>query len=134
MSAYADDVAGLAKQLEVLAQQAETEDVPVIATQLGELAQQAHVIAASLNGWQPEELDEGLPIDRTTAEGDELHVGERVHVVGSDRYGDPYAIVKGPGPHLGDGKLRVHVALENGEDDLYTPSIGRVHLASADAA
>lgn len=106
-------------------------DAATLAAELEAMAQHALALAAALkaNGWQPEELDEGLGIDRTTAGGDELHVGERVQVVGSDRYGDVTAIVKGPGPDLGDGKQRVHVALENGENDAYTPSVSRVHLA-----
>jgi hypothetical protein len=114
MSALADDAAALAAELEAF-------------------AAKALALAAALkaNGWQPEELDEGLSIDRTTPGGDELHVGERVEIVGSDRYGDSVtAIVKGPGPDLGDGKQRVHVALENGENDAYTPSVSRVHLAA----
>jgi hypothetical protein len=113
MSALADDAAALAAELEAF-------------------AAKALALAAALkaNGWQPEELDEGLSIDRTTPGGDDLHVGDRVHVVGSDRYGDVDAIVKGPGPDLGDGKQRVHVSLENGENDAYTPSVSRVHLAA----
>jgi hypothetical protein len=116
MSAYAEAVASIAAHLENLAKQA-----------------QQLAVAMKSDGWRPEELDEGLGIDRETPGGDELHVGDRVQVVGSDRYGDPTAIVKGPGPDLGDGKQRVHVALENGENDEYTPSINRVHLVSADA-
>lgn len=104
-------------------------DSAALAAELEALAQHALAVAAALkaNGWQPEELDEGLGIDRETAGGDPLHVGDRVQVVNSDRYGDVIAIVKGPGPDLGDGKQRVHVALENGQDDAYTPSVNRVH-------
>ena len=117
MAAYADDVAILAAQLEGIAQQARA------------LAQ-----AMKTNGWEPQELDEGLSTDLADANGVELHVGERVKVVGSDRYGETIGYVRGPGPDLGDGKQRVHVALENGENDTYTPSVGRVHVITEEEA
>lgn len=105
------------------------ENVEAIIAELENAALHALAAAAALKtlAWQPEELDEGLSIGRETAGGDELHVGDRVQVVGSGRYGDVIAIVKGPGPDRSDGKQRVHVALENGENDVYTPSVNRVH-------
>lgn len=102
---------------------------------LDALASQLQAMAASMraNGWEPQDLDEGLTIDRMDANGQELRVGDRVQVHGSDRYGSPVATVKGPGPDTGDGKQRVHVALENGQNDVYTPSAGRVYLVAQPA-
>ena len=111
-----------------------------LAHQLEAIAKQARALATSLraSGWQPEEMDEGLGLGITDADGTELHVGDRVQVTESSRYGDAYAIVKGMGPDHDDGKVRVHVALEDGQDDMYTPSTGRVHrvdpAATADEA
>jgi hypothetical protein len=107
-----------------------------LAYQLEALSQQARALAVGLrgSGWQPEELDEGLGIGINDADGKELHVGDRVKVVDSGRYGEATAIVKGMGPDLDDGKARVHVALEDGQDDMYTPSTGRVHLIDTEEA
>lgn len=114
-----------------------------IADQAAQVASMARALSAAaealarsvaVDGWEPEELDEGLGLGINDADGNELHVGDRVQVLGSDRYGDPYAIVKGPGPDLDDFKARVHVALEDGQDDTYTPSVGRIHKVMAEAA
>lgn len=114
-----------------------------IAEQAAQVASMAKALAAaadtlaraiSANGWEPEELAEGHDLGITDADGNPLTVGDRVQILGSDRYGDPYAVVKGPGPDLDDFKVRVHVALEDGQDDTYTPSVGRVHLVPAVAA
>ena len=116
MSAVAEQAAQVAAMAQSLAQQAR------------ELAQ-----AVAVDGWKPGELADGESIGINDADGQPLHVGARVKVTGSDRYGETTAIVRGPGPDLDDYKTRVHVALENGENDLYTPSTGRVHLIEADA-
>lgn len=59
-------------------------------------------------------------------DGKRLRVGDLVRVYDSERYGNPIAVVLGPGDDLGDGKKRVHVALRNGQDDNYNPSTARV--------
>lgn len=82
---------------------------------------------AELIDWKPQDLPDGQDIDRTDQAGDPLKVGQRVQVTGSERYGDPTGVVRGAGPDLGDGKQRVHIALDDG-DPVYTPSTGRVQI------
>jgi hypothetical protein len=105
--------------------------VQMLALDLKQLAAHAEQLAAAMRvaAWEPQQLPVGQDIDRLSADGDALFVGVRVQVLGSDRYGDPYGIVRGPGPDLGDGKPRVHVELEDGPDGVYTPSAGRVRVA-----
>lgn len=82
-------------------------------------------------GWSPVDnwsLPIGSDICRADREGRPMVVGDRVQVYGSDRYGNPTGVVRGPGPDRGDGKLRVHVELDNGRDAEYTPSVGRVEV------
>lgn len=76
--------------------------------------------------WEADNLPLGAHVGRESMDGESLKVGDRVQVYESGRYGDPTAVVKGAGPNYGDGKARVHVALEDGRDDRYTPSTGRV--------
>lgn len=107
--------------------------VEMLALDAEELAARAHQLAQALRAaeWQPAELADGTDIERADADGTALHVGDRVQVLGSDRYGDPQAIVRGAGPDLGDGKQRVHVELEDGRNPVYTPSVGRVRVILA---
>jgi hypothetical protein len=102
--------------------------VQMMALDLEQLAKNAHGLAAAMRAaaWEPKELPNGTDIARQSIDGTPLFVGDRVQVIGSDRYGDPYAIVRGAGPDLGDGKQRVHVELEDGQNAVYTPSAGRV--------
>lgn len=103
-----------------------------LAADLETLAYRARQLAAALNDadWKPttsaRDRVDGTPIDRHDMEGEPLHVGDRVKVVDSERYGEPTGIVRGPGPNLGDGKQRVHIELDDGQDPVYTPSVGRV--------
>jgi hypothetical protein len=105
--------------------------VQMLALDLKQLAAHAEQLAAAMRAvaWEPQSLPVGQDIERQSADGDALSVGQRVQVFDSSRYGDPYAIVRGAGPDLGDGKQRVHVELEDGQDGVYTPSTGRVRVA-----
>lgn len=113
-----------------------------LADQATELAHDLHAIAAQVealalqlrnDAWKPVQHEDGTDIERVAFDGQPLLVGERVIVHASDRYGETLAVVRGAGPDLGDGKQRVHVALENGQNDTYTPSVARVSHAPADA-
>jgi hypothetical protein len=105
--------------------------VEMLALDLAQLAQHAHQLANAMRvaAWEPQDLPVGTDTDRKDADGEPLFVGARVQVLDSSRYGDPYATVRGPGPDVGDGKQRVHVELEDGQDGVYTPSTGRVRVA-----
>jgi len=105
-----------------------------VAGRLEEIALELHALAVALNAetWEPTEHPVGSETGLRSADGQPLRVGERVQVTDSERYGDAFAIVKGIGPNLGDGKQRVHVALEDGQDDTYTPSVGRIVHAPVD--
>lgn len=107
--------------------------VQMLALDMEQLAAKAHQLAQALRvaEWQPQELEDGTDTGRVDKDGSVLHAGDRVVVTGSDRYGEAEAIVRGAGPDLGDGKQRVHVALADGQDDLYTPSVGRVRVIFA---
>lgn len=104
--------------------------VQMLALDLKQLAAHAEQLAAAMRAvaWEPQDLPIGQKIDRESIDGDPLFVGDRVQVLGSDRYGEPYGIVRGPGPDLGDGKQRVHIELEDGQAGVYTPSAGRVRV------
>jgi len=104
----------------------------MLALDLEQLAARAHQLAGALRvaEWQPTELADGTDTERVSAEGKPLCVGDRVKITGSNRYGEPGGIVRGPGPDLMDGRPRVHVALDDGADDTYTPAAERVrHIA-----
>jgi hypothetical protein len=105
--------------------------VQMMALDLEQLAKNAHGLAAAMRAaaWEPKDLPTGQDIDRKSADGAALFVGDRVQVLGSDRYGDPYGTVRDAGPDLGDGKPRVCITLDDGQDDAYTPSAGRVRVA-----
>lgn len=87
-----------------------------------------------------------LPV--TDAEGQPLATGDRVQVTGSDRYGEPTGVVVGFERRInttevctidadgqvvnevidetGEKPIRIRVMLDDGQDDNYLPSQGRV--------
>lgn len=95
------------------------EDLQDAARELTEVAN-----AQQANGTPPSNA--GDKIGRKDANGKNLRVGDFVRVAGSARYGDPTGFVVGAAAGEGSTGPRVTVRLDDGRDDSYTPSQGRV--------
>lgn len=59
-------------------------------------------------------------------DGKRARIGDRVQITGSSRYGTATGVTVGAANNAFDGKTRVTVRLDNGRNDSYTPSVGRV--------